>query len=162
MELLDIARTRKRHLWLLDKTLASLGHVLRPVTPAQATTYRDGGDGWTVLEVLCHLRDYDVIFQQRVELILAQANPALPAYDHEALARERAYNAQHLATVLADLQQHRRGFIALFEGLTEEQWARAGTHPERGRFTVMDGLIQAATHDCDHIEQIQKILAQAG
>jgi hypothetical protein len=50
--------------------------------------------------------------------------------------------------------------VVLFESLTEEQWSRAGIHPERGHFTLLDSLIQVGTHDVTHLEQITRLLAE--
>ena len=157
----DLTRIRQRHISLMEQTLQTLGHVLRSVPQTTATTVRDAHDGpkgWTVLEVLCHLRDYDGIFRQRAELMVAEDYPHLPGYDHEALARERDYNRQDLRQVWAGLTQSRQATIQLFRGLTDAQWERAGIHPERGHFTLTDAVVQVGTHDCIHLEQITRIL----
>jgi hypothetical protein len=155
---------RKRHILLMQHTLAILGHVLRRVNRAETTTLRDpndGAKGWTALEVLCHLRDYDQIFQRRAQLMLDQEHPQLPGYDHEALAIERRYNEQDFRQVYADLVGSRREFVLFFQALDEEQWARTSVHPERGHFTMTDACIQVGTHEALHIEQITRILDQA-
>jgi len=157
----DVARTRASHIRLMFNTLAVLTYLLRDVDPVTATTLRDPNDGdkgWTTLEVLCHLRDYDRIFLDRARLIVAETDPQLPGYDHERLAVERRYNEQDLAVVLADLQASRTEFIAFFEGLDGAHWQRAGIHPERGRFTMDDALMQVGQHDAIHLEQITRIL----
>jgi hypothetical protein len=58
------------------------------------------------------------------------------------------------------LVESRARFVALFEDLTAEQWNRAGIHPERGHFTLLDALIQVGTHDVTHLEQITRIIAE--
>lgn len=157
----DVERTRKSHIRLMFNTLAVLSYILEDVDPARATTLRDPNDGdkgWTTLEVLCHLRDYDRIFLDRARLMVAEPNPHLPGYDHEKLAVERRYNEQDPAAVLAELQASRAEFIAFFEALDGAQWQRAGIHPERGRFTMDDALMQVGQHDAIHLEQITRIL----
>lgn len=156
MTLLD--RVRLKHITLMQKTIATLNNVLADVTPEQAATLRDGADGWTILEVLCHLRDFDGIFQGRVRLMLDQDNPLLTAYDHLALAVENDYNNQDFSQVLAELNQSRADFVALFNSLSAEQWERGGVHPEAGAITLTDSLMQVSHHDSDHIEQITRIL----
>lgn len=157
----DVARTRINYIRVMDDTVKILGFVLAPVSQAVATTRRDPNDGdrgWTVVEVVCHLRDYDLIFQQRAQLMLEQVYPDLPGYDHVQLARERNYNSQELSRVYTELAASRARFVAFFRGLTDDQWQRAGVHPERGRFTMHDALLQVGQHDVLHLEQITRIL----
>lgn len=153
---------RKRHITLMQHTLAILNNILINVSQETATTLRDPNDGdkgWTTLEVLCHLRDYDEIFYQRAVMIQQLDQPQLPGYDHEALAVERRYNEQDLRQVLSDLMRSRGRFIEFFQGLSDADWARAGIHPERGHFTMTDACVQVGTHEALHIEQITRILA---
>ena len=158
---MDLSPIRQRHIALMQTTLAILGNVLAPVSQAVATTLRDGHDGpkgWTVIEVVCHLRDFDGFFQQRAQMILAEEYPKLPAYDHEALAVERAYIDQDLHAVYAALTVSRQQYVEFFKGLSAEQWERAGVHPERGHFSLTDAVMQVGSHDCIHLEQITRIL----
>lgn len=140
------------------RTPVILHALLHGVTPERAMSATDGPDGWSVVQVLCHLRDFEGFFRGRVELMLAQENPDLPGYDHEALAIERDYQHQDLRAVFADLLEQRRAFTALFETLTPEQFARGGVHPENGPITVFDALVQLTHHDLTHLDQIARCL----
>ncbi|WP_110514277.1 DinB family protein [Herpetosiphon llansteffanensis] len=157
----QLALLRQKHIELMRLTLDTLGHVLSNVSQDQATSLRDGSNGWTVVEVLCHLRDYDQIFLERAIMMRDQDFPLLPGYDHEAMAIERNYNSNDLRTVYAALQESRPRFIAFFQALSPEQWAKAGTHPERGYFSLTDAAMQVGIHDVIHLEQISRILLQA-
>ena len=150
----------KRHIALMKTTCETIGNVLKHVDQQQATTLRDGPDGWTVLEVLGHLRDFDGFFRGRAVMMLEQENPELPAYDHEALAIENNYNGQRLDTVYAEFVQSRGQTADFFKSLTDEQWQRVGVHPERGHFTMVDAVMQVGLHDANHLEQITRILAR--
>ena len=157
----DVARTRTNHIRLMRDTLAILEYILAGVSQTTATTRRDPNDGdkgWTVTEVVCHLRDFDAIFLARVRRIVAERDPALTGYDHEQLAVEGRYNAQDLRAALADLRRSRTEFVAFFQGLEDDAWKRAGIHAERGRFTLDDALMQVGLHDALHLEQITRIL----
>jgi hypothetical protein len=157
----DLRDLHNRHMLLMQHTLGILGNVLAGADPAVMTTLRDpndGAKGWTALEVLCHLRDYDEIFYQRACLILEQEYPNLPGYDHEALAIERRYNEQDFRQVYADLVRSRQRFVEFFQRLNAAQWERAGVHPERGHFTMTDACAQVGTHEALHLEQITRIL----
>lgn len=151
---------RARHLGLMRTTAATITRLLESVSQRDASTLRDGGDGWTLLDVLGHLRDFDGFFRGRAEQICAQHYPTLPAYDHEALAIERAYSAGNLRAMLEEFNASREQTRGFFSDLAPEQWERAGIHPERGHFTLTDAAIQVGHHDVTHLEQIAKILAQ--
>ena len=159
----EMTNIRQRHTYLMKRNIEVIEHVLANVSQAQATTYRDGDEGWTTLEVLCHLRDFDEIFLSRARMMLEQDYPQLPAYDHEAMAIEDAYNDQDLAEVLASFQASRRESIAFFRNLSDDEWARSGVHPEKGHFTMTDAVMQVGIHDVTHLEQMTRILfKQAG
>ena len=154
----QLAKVHRAQLYAMEMTARTLGHLLAPVSQEQATTLRDGADGWTIVEVVCHLRDFDGFFRGRAELMLAEETPLLPAYDHEAIAIERNYNADRLTDAYDALLRSRAATQALFAGLTEEQWARGGIHPEVGPFSLTDAAFQVSSHDQMHTEQILKIL----
>lgn len=157
----DVARTRTNHIRLMRDTLAILEYILADVSQATATTRRDPNDGdkgWTVAEVVCHLRDFDSIFLRRAQRIVAEQEPALGRYDHERMAVEGRYNEQDVRAVLDALRSARAEFVAFFQALDADAWKRAGIHPERGRFTLDDALMQVGLHDALHLEQITRIL----
>ncbi|MEM6284178.1 MAG: DinB family protein [Chloroflexota bacterium] len=155
-------QVRKRNIALIDKlSVRAIGHIMAEITQEEATTYRDSGDGWTVMEVVGHLLDADRVFLSRAKMILAQDHPDLPVFDHEQDVIDGQYNAQDKDAVFAQLAAHRAQFAAWFRELTDEQWERSGTHPERDYpFTLTDALMQVALHDNIHLEQITRILAE--
>lgn len=155
-----IETIRVRHIGLMRKSVKTLGNVIQGLTLEQATTWRDGGDGWTVTEVMCHLRDFDVFFYGRAEMMVALENPVLPAYDHLALARDLKYNEQNLFDVYESLRIHREKFAQFFESLEGDQWDHTGQHPERDSFEMLDALMQVGLHDNDHLEQVTRIIAE--
>jgi hypothetical protein len=157
------ADLRKRHVILIKNTCLTLGHILSGISQSEAQTWRDPSDApirWTVLEVLGHLADFDNFFYLRAQMMLEQDYPSLPAYDHDALAIEHAYNQQEKDRVYARLQDSRARFREFFKGLSEAQWQRSGIHLERGHFTMLDALVQVGTHDVTHLEQITRIIRE--
>lgn len=151
-------QARDRQISAMRMTCEILGHILRNVSDEQARALRDGPDGWSIVEIVCHLRDFDDIFLSRARMMLERDHPQLPAYDHEAMAIERAYQAQSLDEAYGALKASRANFARFFETLTPEQWARGGVHPERDSFSMTDALMQVSAHDLDHLEQITRVL----
>ncbi|HRL11897.1 MAG TPA: hypothetical protein PKX07_08455, partial [Aggregatilineales bacterium] len=70
MELLDVVR--RSHVSLMNRTVLILGHILQSESRERLTTLTDGPDGWTVGEVICHLRDFDAIFLARAHRIVTE------------------------------------------------------------------------------------------
>jgi hypothetical protein len=153
------AHVQKRHIRLMRLTCDTLGNILAGVSQDTATTLRDGPEGWTTLEVVCHLRDFDCFFLGRAQMMLKGDYPLLPAYDHERIAIDCRYNEQNLQAAYAALRASREQFARFFENLNEGQWAMAGVHPENGHWTMLDSLMQVGLHDATHLEQITRILS---
>lgn len=129
--------------------------------PEKQNTMRADGVGWTVVEVICHLRDFDMVFLERAELTLRKEYPQLPFPDPDKLARERNYNVLDARTALSQWEAARRKMLGFFEGLgedDEETWNRMGAHPKRGPFSLNDQLMLVPRHDTLHLEQIAAII----
>jgi hypothetical protein len=149
-----------------DKTLRSLRKspgllrvLLHDVDQQTAVSKTDGPDGWSVLFIVCHITDYEEIYTERVRRILAEDEPqfATPPTNDELPILNR-YAEQQLSDVVALFEQRRRTFIALLEGLNDEQLARRGFHPSSGYGTALEYGVNAALHDINHLEQIAKAL----
>ncbi len=145
----------------LPKTITIAAALTRDIAPEQARVLRDGADGWSVVEVVAHLRDYETIFRERAQQMKQEQNPNLPAYDHERLAIERRYNDEVLSAVLAAWATERERTIAFFTTLGEGDWSRPGRHPERQEFSLLAAIAQIVSHDLTHLEQLAKIRAAA-
>ena len=157
---LQMQDIRRRHINLMHKTAEILGRLLTAISQEQAQVLSDGPEGWTIVAVMCHLRDYDTIFRNRAQTMLEQEHPTLPAYDQNAMAVEKGYAEEQLAYVYDEFRLSRQQTRDFFEALTDEQWERTAIHPERGHFSMTDAVIQVSHHDIDHIEQITHILDQ--
>ncbi len=152
----------KHHTNLMDALRASpevFSALLYGVTQEQAQAARGGDKQWSVVQVVCHLRDNEQIRLERIRLMRAQDNPHIAAYDQEKLAKERNYAAEGLGTALGAFLRNRYNVIAEFESLSPAEWERTGQHQEQGSITIADQLVRAVTHDTIHARQIARQLA---
>jgi len=150
------AITPERYLLGLRKTPVLLNAILRGVSQEQARQCTDGPDGWTVIETMAHIRDFDELSVKRVQIILAQDKPTLPGMDMQANTRRRD------SVTLTDefnayLESHRR-LIALLSSLSAEQWERRSVHPNYGEMSLLELTVSMLWHDVNHIEQITRSL----
>lgn len=144
----------------LRKALQTVNSILTNTTLEAATTYRDGGQGWTALEVLCHLRDYDQIFLNRARSTVEMDMPDITGPNADALARENNYNTQPMQPTYLEWVQRREELLSYLESLDEAHWARAAKHPRLGPMSLQDQLAFITYHDMNHIEQMTRILAE--
>lgn len=144
----------------MELSLKTIESLFSTLSHDDMTSYRDSGDGWTVLEVLCHLRDFEEVFRERFRLAVEQDNPELPFPNPDELARANAYNDQDWQAALNDWKSNRADFIAFLKARAESDWERPARHPTRGILTLHDQLFLTALHDSIHIEQIMRIIAE--
>ena len=114
---------------------------------------RPASGGWTPREIVHHLADSETMATIRLRRLLAEEQPVIAAYDEELFARKLHYD-RPIGSSLELLQSVRSANGELLEWLTEEEWARAGTHSEQGQYTVEDWLRIYAAHAHDHAAQM--------
>ena len=114
---------------------------------------RPASGGWTPREIVHHLADSETMATIRLRRLLAEERPEIAAYDEELFARKLHYD-RPVGSSLELLQSVRNANGELLEWLTEEEWARAGTHSEQGQYSVEDWLRIYAAHAHDHAAQM--------
>ena len=150
-----------RGLLSIQQTPAILQALLRDVDETRARQARDG-DGWNVIEILCHLNDVEIVLGDRMKISSADNPPAFPPLDPDALAAQNRYSEQALAPTLAQWLERRRELIGYIKGLTADDTdARCGIHSSLGRITVSEQVGLLGLHDVNHIEQITRALGLA-
>jgi hypothetical protein len=133
--------------------------LLRDCTQEQARAARGGDEGWSVVEVLCHLRDAEERGIARMRAMRDQDEPQLPAYDQERWAKERNYADADLREALGAFLRFRAQHIAELAALPPEGWERTGLHEEQGRITIAAHTAHLVSHDFIHAAQIARQLA---
>lgn len=154
------ASTRRE--WMfhqMAQTIPTLEYYVASITSVEATTYRDGGTGWTVTETLCHLRDFEDMFIQRATATVEKDNPPLNNRVPDELAAEKGYASERdPKAVFVAWRALREHHMTYLKSLDETAWSRTGQHPSRGAMTLEEQLALTARHDADHIGQIAKIM----
>jgi hypothetical protein len=139
--------------WLERRTAGLDDAVLRrPEAPGK----------WSVIEIIQHLADSDVVVAWRSRLILAEDRPAIQGYDQDAWARNLDYGHASLDVAMGQLRGVRTANLRLWRSLTPAQRARVGIHSERGPESLDLLLRLMGGHDLVHRRQIERVLAAAG
>lgn len=142
----------------LAATPETLAGLLRGVDEAQARSAVGGDEGWSVIEVICHMRDAERIGLERMAAMRDQDNPQIIGFDQDALARDKKYAEADLGSALADFTHMRAEYVAALAALTPEQWERPGHHNEIGAITIVAHTTHRTQHDAVHCAQIARQL----
>jgi DinB superfamily len=134
-------------------------HLTSLVTQEEAKTFRETPTAWTILEVMCHLKDFEVVFIERVEVMLKKITPTFVAFDQNDAVTDNKYSDQMLSEVVQAFSLYRERTISLFKNLEPQQWQRMGLHPKKGRMSMTDMPENLIFHDSKHIRQVSRILA---
>jgi hypothetical protein len=146
---------------VLGELLPWLDHRLRSV--ADATLRRPEKPGkWSMIEVIQHLADSDLVAGFRIRMVLSEDRPALQAYDQDRWASEFRYRDVTLSQALDQLRGLRMANLHLWKQLTPTQLERVGLHSERGPESAGHIIRLMAAHDLVHRRQIDRIFAAAG
>ncbi|NUO78987.1 DinB family protein [candidate division KSB1 bacterium] len=117
---------------------------------------------WSIMQVVQHLADSELVAGYRMRMILAHPNPPIQGYDQDAWANELRYNDVSLRDALEQLRVLRSLNLKLVRSLSKEQLAREGLHSERGPESVWKIVQMMAGHDLLHRNQIQRIKQSLG
>jgi len=145
----------------LLKGLRNMPVVLRTLVaelPDEVVRRRSEPGEWAIVEVVAHLADTDERTLGRLQSMLAQESPKLPAYDQAALAEERGYLSMPLEREFARFEALRAEHVALLESLDDAGWRRIGRHSEHGPITVQQLTAHSGGEDMDHLAQIARLI----
>ncbi len=133
-------------------------HVLRGHSGAQLRQPASDG-GWGVVEILPHLRDWEVIYLDRVERMLAEDHPALQGFDDTLWSIERDYRGQDPRATFEELKELRAKLVVLVAAASPEGWARTGQHGYYGDITLAWLCDHICDHDDEHLGQARDALS---
>jgi hypothetical protein len=120
---------------------------------------RPAPEAWAPVEVICHLRDAEEMFGQRVETILANDEPVLPDVGpSDRWAEDRQYRRHDPVVALAHFRRRRGESLETLIALPAADWQRGGERPGRGRLTIDRLVALMAWHDDNHLEQLTRAL----
>ena len=114
---------------------------------------------WSVVQVIQHLADSDLVAGYRIRMILTQDQPSLQGYDQDRWASEFHYEHIPLTLALQQLRGLRAANLHVWKQLTPRQLERIGLHAERGPESAGHLLRLMGAHDLVHRRQIDRILS---
>lgn len=144
---------------ILAATVADLRALVASV-PRSALDHTERPGGWSVVGVVEHLADAELVFGYRLRQILTLDRPPLESFDQDRWADIGAYNAGDISAALETFAALRGRHLRLWERVSGATWDRVGIHGDRGAESLREMVRIIAGHDLAHRRQIARILAQ--
>jgi len=115
---------------------------------------RSTPDKWSLHELICHLDRVQQIFEQRIESMLAQDNPAIQSYDPEGDVTFQQMVQHPPQDALSAFLASREKFAGRIEKLSPAEWHRPGRHPDFPHYDVHFQVEYMGHHEAHHIYQM--------
>lgn len=127
--------------------------ALQGITDAELDA-RPSADEWSPRHIIHHLADSEMTAAIRLRRLLNEDNPTIEGYDQEHYARQFYYRLP-VEQALEAFRAARSSTAPILDAMSDDQWDRAGTHSEHGRYSVQDLMEVHAGHAHLHAEQIR-------
>jgi len=121
--------------------------------------FKTAPEKWSVRQLVCHMADSELVDGMRLRLIIAEENPTLGPYDQEAWAKNLDYGKRKLSWAIETCRRLRAENFELVKDLPEEAFLRAGTHMERGKWSLLDQVRNSVEHLESHVMQLKTVRA---
>ncbi|MGZ8391347.1 MAG: DinB family protein [Gemmatimonadales bacterium] len=155
--LLDVLGSRDP-VEVLDQLLPWLAERIRGLDDS-ALRRPEAPGKWSVIEVIQHLADSDLVFSYRLKMMLTEDRPPLQGYDQNRWAGVLRYREVPLELALDQLRGVRAANLHVLKVLSPSQLERVGLHAERGTESAGFLLRLIGAHDLVHRRQINRILS---
>jgi hypothetical protein len=119
--------------------------------------YRPAPRKWSIIEIVSHLADTELVLAFRFRMALAQSGTPLQATNQDKWANLLRYQQSDVREQIDLFSSVRKRNLALLRSLSEDKWLRFGIHEERGKETVGRMAQLYAAHDINHMSQVEAI-----
>jgi len=141
---------------VLQATPAALPQAIRGLSPQQLRKPEREGK-WSIVQILQHLADAEVVWAWRMRLVLSQDRAALTGYDQDLWAERLHYDEADPSEAIEMFTVLRRSNLRLVARATPAELKQVGVHVERGEESLEHLRRLYAGHDLLHLQQIDRV-----
>ncbi len=145
--------------------LSQFGESLRTAVSGMAANRVNVPEGpkmWSVLDVLRHCADTEIVSSYRARMILAHDTPVIEGLDQDLWLSHIQYGDATVDDYVELISVLRRMNMKVYSNLDSKALHRFGIHSERGPESMGRMLKMMAGHDEVHIKQIARIRKAVG
>ena len=152
----------KKHLEAAEKSPKEIAAAVSGLAP-EVLRRKPAPDKWSILEILGHLADIEIVYGYRLRQMLADDKPVIAPMNQEAWAKKLGYMETPAPELVALYGLNRHHNLRLLRRLKLEDLGKSAFHPEiQGNVTVETLVNRMSTHGASHLAQIEKLKNEAG
>ena len=152
----------KKHLDAAERSPKEIAAAVSGLSPA-VLRYKPAADKWSILEILGHLADVEIIYAYRLRQMLADRQPVIAPIDQDEWAKHLGYMDSPPAELVALYGLNRLHNLRLLRRLQAGDLEKSAFHPEaQGPVTVATLVERMAGHGANHLAQIERLKQEAG
>lgn len=143
------------------EVLATTGPRLRQLIAGRSQTdlaRAPGPSQWSVVQILAHLADAEVVAGWRLRSVLAWDGVPIQPFDQDKWAATFKYADADPIESLDLFETSRRANLSLLRRVDPALHANHGLHAERGKETISHLVRLYAGHDLNHLAQVERLV----
>jgi len=146
----------QQYLDILEQTPRYIAQLCQDIEQERLSASPQSG-GWSMLEILAHLRACDDVWSHTIFAMLAMEQPILPKLHPKAWLKVTRYDAPDFANSLRAFTLKRAELLTVLNDLPLERWDRKAMIGERSH-SVFSQVRRLALHEAGHYEQMASAL----
>jgi len=119
-----------------------------------ALAHRTNPAKWSLKELVCHLHRMQQVFEDRIDLVLSQDNPAIASYMPDGDVEFEKMVARPAAEIISAFLERRERLAGRLEELSPPDWHRPGRHPDFPPYDIHFQVEYMGHHEAHHIYQM--------
>lgn len=145
---------------VLDKLSRAPERMKRLVEdhPDELLSQAGAGGEWGAVEIMAFLRDWDVVVDDRLSLMLKESEPEFEDEDPDIWSIERDYHTEEPRNVQDEFRAGREHLVERLSGLDEESWQRTARMPDGRVITVEELAAELLENDQHHLARLRDLL----
>jgi hypothetical protein len=152
----------KKHIETAERSPKEIAAAVSGLSPA-TLRYKPSPEKWSILEILGHLADIEIVYAYRLRQMLADEKPVIAPMDQDAWAKHLGYMDAPAPELVAAYGLNRHQNVRLLKRLKLTDLAKSAFHPEyQKNRTVAELVEQMSGHGANHLGQIEKLKNEAG
>ena len=126
--------------------------------PAETLRYKPAPDKWSILEILGHLADVEIMYGHRIRQMLADEKPVIAPIDQNAWAANLGYMETPAPEMIALFGVNRHHNLRILRRVKAQDLNKSAYHPELKRDVQLSEMVEKLdSHTQNHLRQIETI-----